>query len=366
MEIETDQPRGSEMMDTLLTPTRRRLLGGIGSLGALALIGYSLRPAPQSGQDGVRFGGETMGTRYSVTIAGAPLSKARLEAAQADVHAALDGVDRRMSLYRADSELTGFNAHPTTPLQLSEDLFAVLVVAQTVSRLSGGAFDVSVAPLVRAWGFGPERPSALPSPQEIETRRALIGYRGLRLDPANRTAIKAHGGLQADLGGVAKGYGVDLAARALEALGIGDYMIEAGGEVRASGLNREGRPWRIGIEEPDVMPRRARLVVPLSGAAMATSGDYRNYFERGGKRYSHEIDPVTASPITHELASVTVVTKDCAQADALSTALMVLGPQKGWMLADRASLAAHFIIRDPGGTLRDRATPAFLALSGRA
>jgi thiamine biosynthesis lipoprotein len=353
------------MMDTLLSPCRRRLLGTFGGLGALALAGCGerARPAPGAGAP-LQFAGETMGTRYVVKLAGAALSAAQLERLAADVQAALDGVNRGMSLYRPESELMRLNRHPASvPLPLSKELYAVLAAGQRVAELSQGAFDVSVAPLVDAWGFGPQKRREVPAAGELQARRAAVDYRSLRLDPQHRSATKAHAGLQADLGGIAKGYGVDLAARALEAGGVEDYMIEVGGEVRTRGRNAARQAWRIGIEEPDALPQRARTVVPLSGSAMATSGDYRIYFEQAGRRYSHEIDPRTAAPIAHGLASVTVVAEDCMTADALATALIVLGPQAGWLMAQREKLAAYFIVREADGRLRDRASEAFAALT---
>ena len=355
-------------MDTLLSPCRRRLLGAFGGLGTLALAGCGERRlSPQAAAAPLQFSGETMGTAYVVKLAGAALPAARLEALAADVQAALDGVNRGMSLYRPESELMRLNRHPQgRPLPLSKDLYEVLAAGQQVAELSQGAFDVSVAPLVNAWGFGPQKRREVPATGELQAGRAAVDYRGLRLDAQHRTATKAHDGLQADLGGIAKGYGVDLAARAIEALGVEDYMIEVGGEVRTRGRNAQGQPWRIGIEEPDAVPRRARRVVPLAGRAMATSGDYRIYFEQAGRRYSHEIDPRTAAPIAHGLASVTVVADDCMRADALATALIVLGPQAGWALAQRQGLAAYFIVRDSGGRLHDRATEEFDAVAAAA
>jgi thiamine biosynthesis lipoprotein len=352
-------------MDTLLSPCRRRLLGAAGSIGALALAGCGERNrVAVPAQSPQQFTGETMGTSYVVKFAAGSLPAARLERLAADVHSALDGVNRGMTLYRPDSELMRFNSHRSVaPMPLSKDLFAVLAAGDEVATLSQGAFDVTVAPLVMAWGFGPERRRRVPAENEVRAQLAAIDYRGLRLDPLQRTAAKAHPALQADLGGIAKGYGVDLAARAIEAAGIDDYMIEVGGEVRTRGRNAQGSAWRIGIEEPDAVPQRARTVVPLSGRAMATSGDYRIYFELGGRRYSHEIDPRTAAPIAHGLASVTVVADDCMRADALATALIVLGPQAGWALARRENLAAYFIVRDADGRLHDRATEAFAALA---
>ena len=352
-------------MDTILSPCRRRLLGAIGGVGALALAGCGERVhSSMRASAALQFAGETMGTTYQVKIAGATRSTSRLEHLAGDVQAALSGVDRGMSLYRTDSELMRLNRHPALiPLPLSRDLFEVLTAGQRVAELSGGAFDISVASLVHVWGFGPEKRKVVPDAGRVRAGRAAVDYRSLRLDPATRTASKALAALQADLGGIAKGYGLDLAARVLEAAGVEHYMIEVGGEVRTRGHNAAGLPWQIGIEEPDAVPQRARRVVPLSGRSMATSGDYRIYFELQGRRYSHEIDPRTAAPIAHGLASVTVIADDCVHADALATALIVLGPQGGWALAERERLAAYFIVRGPDGRLHDRSTEAFAAVT---
>jgi thiamine biosynthesis lipoprotein len=169
--------------------------------------------------------------------------------------------------------------------------------------------------------------------------------------------------VQADLSGIAKGYAVDRAAQALQALGVERYMVEAGGEIRTRGLNGEGRPWQIAIERPDVWPQQAHRIVALQGLAMATSGDYRNFYERDGRRISHEIDPATREPVAHRLASVTVVHEECMFADAMATALIVLGPERGLTLARERDVAALFIVRDSDGALRDLASPAFAALA---
>jgi thiamine biosynthesis lipoprotein len=248
------------------------------------------------------------------------------------------------------------------PVPVSESLYAVLAAADRVSRWSDGAFDVTVAPLVERWGFGTRRVRAVPDAASLAAERGRVDWRAVSFDDARRTVIKQHGSRQFDLGGIAKGYGVDRAAAALDARGISNYMVEVGGEVRTRGLNAAGEPWRIGIEEPDASPQRARWIVPLSGRAMATSGDYRNYFLESGQRYSHEIDPVAGAPIRHSLCSVTVVADDCMQADALATALIVLGATKGRALAEVSGVAAQFIERLPGGGFRDSMTSSFAAL----
>jgi thiamine biosynthesis lipoprotein len=347
-------------MDAILSTQRRRLLLGLSGSAALALAGCG-RP---SGRAEVRFAGETMGTTYNVKVARWSQG-GRLAELQAAVQAAFDGVNRRMSLYRDDSELTRFNrAHGD--VVLSEDLWRVVAAGQEVAAATDGAFDTTVAPLVARWGFGPAPRGSIPQDEEIRTIRARTGHQALQLDGGRRLACKRRADLELDLGGIAKGYGVDLAAGALDAAGAEHYMVEAGGEVRTRGFNADGQPWRIGIEQPDALPQRARLVVPLSGRAMATSGDYRNYFEADGRRYSHEIDPRTGAPIDHRLCSVTVVAQDCMRADALATAMLVLGPERGVRLAESLGLAAYFVERLASVQYRDRESRAFAALGGRA
>jgi len=341
-------------MDAILSPRRRRLLLGF---GALTLAGCG-----RSGSDARyrQFGGATMGSNWTVRCAAGREQEGALHAA---VQAALDAVDNRMTMFSGDSELTAFNAAaPDRRLFLSEELYRVLATATEVSRWSGGAFDVTVAPLVERWGFGTRAQRAVPAASAIATDRSRIGWQCLVLAPGDRSAIKAMAGLHADLGGIAKGYGVDRAAAALESHGVEHYMVEVGGEVRTRGVNAEGRAWRIGIEEPDAMPQRARWIVGLDGRAMATSGDYRNYFIEDGRRYSHEIDPVSGAPVCHNLCSVTVVADDCLRADALATALIVLGAERGRALAEASGVAAQFVERQPGGSFRDSMTSAFAAL----
>jgi thiamine biosynthesis lipoprotein len=233
--------------------------------------------------------------------------------------------------------------------------------AESMSRASGGAFDVTMGPLVRAWGFGAgaveER--AAPAPAEIERLRASVGYRKLELrlgPPALRKSVPT---LHVDLDGIAPGIAVDRIVAGLERLGVGDYLVELGGEVRARGRSPAGRPWRVAVEAPLPGERRPWTLVELDRVAVSTSGDYRDFRELDGRRISHTIDPRTAAPVVHELASVTVLHASAASADAWSTALMVLGPEEGMALARRVELAALFIARMPDGTLAESATPEF-------
>jgi thiamine biosynthesis lipoprotein len=345
-------------MDAILSPRRRSLVLG---MGALALGGCGRIPGTAETSRYLHIGGSTMGSTYNVRLRAPEGDAGRLRAV---IQAALDDVDDRMSMFQPQSELSTLNrAAQGTPVALSDELYDVLSAACEVSRWSDGAFDVTVAPLVEHWGFGTRASRRVPAPGAVAAERRRVDWRSLELDASRRTAIKRQAGLQADLGGIAKGYGVDRAAAALEARGVQDYMVEVGGEVLTRGVNAAGHAWRIGIEEPDAMPQRARWAVALSGKAMATSGDYRNYFIQDGRRYSHEIDPATGVPIQHRLCSVTVVADDCMHADALATALIVLGPDKGRALAERSSIAAQFIERGPNGALTDSMTTSFAALA---
>lgn len=353
-------------MDTLLSPRRRRLLQAMGAAALVSGCGDWRPTASQAAAPALEFTGPTMGSSYTVKIATATLSPERQAIVRETVHDALMAVDLAMSTHRPDSELSRFNAYAaTSPFALSNDSFAVFARAREVSALSGGAFDVTVGPVVDAWGFGPGRSHRIVGVDEVVALEPRVGWQMLALDDAARTVAKARPDLRADLSGIAKGHGVDLAARALDALGVGDYMIEAGGEVRVRGRNADGRPWQIAIEQPDALPQRPRLVVPLDNLAMATSGDYRIYFEQAGQRYCHEIDPATRSPIATGVASVTVVDADCARADAMATALIVLGLERGLALAAERGIAAHFIVRTADGHLVDHASPAFAALGAR-
>ena len=346
-------------MDTLLSPRRRTFIKALGATALLAgcseVPGLARRPL-------AAMQGPAMGTVWNAKLAG-PLAQGLAPRASSAVAAALEGVVARMSTYLDTSELARFNRQPAgKPLAVSRETLAVFALARDVSEATGGAFDVTVAPAVDAWGFGPSKAQRIPAASELAAMAPRIDWRAIAVDANAGTLAKAHEGIRADLSGIAKGYGVDLAARDLEALGATDYMVEAGGEVRARGRNADGQPWRIGIERPDAIPQQALLVVPLDGLSMATSGDYRIYFEEGGRRYCHEIDPATRAPVRDRLASVSVVAKDCAWADAMATALFVMGADRGREFATAHGMAACFIERGGNGTLLDRQTPAFAKL----
>ncbi|XOV88763.1 MAG: FAD:protein FMN transferase [Pseudomonadota bacterium] len=298
--------------------------------------------------------GETMGTTYSVKIVDASGDTSALAGR---IDAELVAFNAVMSTYIPDSELSRFNTStPGTWFAASDQLIAVMAMAAQLYRLSDGAFDVTVGPLVNLWGFGTtpfER--RIPGPDELAAAKSLVGFTHIAIGEASlRRDIDAY----VDLSAIAKGYGVDVIAGLVESAGYTNYLVEIGGELRARGLNERGLPWRIAIERPDTGQRVPFLAINLRDMAMATSGDYRNYFEVDGERYSHTIDPATGWPITHALASVTVLAPTCAWADGMATAINVLGPERGLALAEAQGLAVFAIIKDGSGFV-ERHTTAF-------
>ncbi len=309
----------------------------------------------------VTFSGETQGTTFSIKVVGKDTSDERTAALQTAIEARLDRVDRAMSTYRPDSELSRFNASASTePTKVDPDLVTVLQMAHEVSEASDGAFDVTVGPLVQAWGFGPgheTRPE--PTETEIAVLRERIGYHHLETDLTQGTIRKRRPDLVCDVNAIAQGFTVDKLCEDIEALGWLDYMVEVGGEVRARGNNADGVPWRIGIERPISGSRELAHIVALSGLGLATSGDYRQYREQNGMRISHTIDPRAGRPIAHTLASVSVLHQSCAMADAYATALMVLGPDAAQAVASKQGLAAMFVAHMATGEFLETMTPAF-------
>ena len=327
------------------------------------LIGSAwLLPACQSGTSQhalIEFQGATMGTTYTVKLVEPPPGL-KPDGIQAEIDTRLENINLQMSTYLEDSELSLFNRSQLTDwIDVSQQLVDVLQQARRVSDQTNGAFDVTVGPLVNLWGFGPEAADEqLPSEQEIRAAMGRVGYALLQLRSAPPAIKKNRADLYVDLSAIAKGYAVDVIAEYLRGLGIDNYMVEIGGEVRAGGRNARGTLWRIAIEKPSTGSRSLHAIVELDNTGIATSGDYRNYFEIEGRRYSHTIDPVTGRPVTHKLASVTVVHPSAMQADAMATALMVLGADAGYRLAEEHELAAFFIVKGEDG-FYDKASTAF-------
>jgi thiamine biosynthesis lipoprotein len=292
-----------------------------------------------------------MGTTYTVKIARPP---ADIQAH--DVRGVIDRelarIDKSMSGYRPDSELARFNAsRSTTWFEVSADLAFVVQAALNVSEASGGAFDVTVSPLVQAWGFGATKslPADLPDEAELQRLSAQVGYRKLQVRHMPPALSKAQPELTIDLNGIAPGFAVDRIAAGFDELGLQSYMIDVGGEIRVRGHNAAGEPWRIAIEEPlDGADRTPFAILQLEALAVATSGEYRHYYSRDGKRYSHTIDPRSGRPIEHDLASVVVVHPMAMYADAWGTAFNVLGAEPGYALAQRLGMSVMFIVNADG------------------
>jgi thiamine biosynthesis lipoprotein len=313
-----------------------------------------------------RFEGETMGTTYLVQVS-EPLTQSQRILVSRMVQEALDDVNQKMSTYVPESEVSRLNQAPAgAPVRLSIDAFEVFREAARVSELTDGAFDVTVAPLVRLWGFGAgasSEPRAA-SDAGVDATRELVGFRNLLLDDDPPSATKRFDGIESDLSGIAKGFAVDRVAERLEKDGWTNFMVEVGGEVRTSGKNVSGDAWRIGIEKPLPGKRELQRTISLSGLSLATSGDYRNFYEQDGKLYSHLIDPRAGRPVAHTLASVSVVEHTCMRADALASGLLVLGPDAGYELAVREDLAVLFLVRTEDGRIEERGTPSFDELFG--
>ncbi|MEE2944842.1 MAG: FAD:protein FMN transferase [Pseudomonadota bacterium] len=290
--------------------------------------------------------GLTMGTNYSVAAVDHSKSVDQGELKTA-IENSLQLVNAQMSNWDANSEISRFNASASTaPVAVSNELATVMQAAQDVHVASEGRFDVAIGDLIDLWGFGSGATrTATPSDEEIAAVLENTGHSN-SLRVAGGTLQKLQPEAEIYLSAIGKGFGVDQVARTIESFGIKDYMIEIGGDLYTAGLNPEGMPWQIGIETPVAYDRGVQQVVSVSNLGMATSGDYRNYFEQDGVRYSHILDGTTGRPVTHKTASVTVLTENAMLADAWATAMLVLGTERGLQIADEQDLAVLFIDRD--------------------
>ena len=307
----------------------------------------------------MRLAGETMGTTYHVTVVDAPpdIDEAAVGAA---ITSTLEEVNAEMSTWDPTSEVSRLNAHASTdPVPISADLADVLRTANAIHLLSRGRFDVTLGPLIDLWGFGAADPGGvMPTEAQIAAARENVGEHDLLKLGPGPTLTKLKPEVSINLSAIAKGYGIDRVAEALRGLGITRYLVEVGGDLTAAGENPEGHLWAIGIEKPEAGRQEIAEVISISDTGMATSGDYRNFFEQDGVRYSHIIDPTTGRPITHRTASVTVLADSAMLADGLATALLAIGAGEGLDLAEENNIAAMFISHDGTGFVT-RATSAF-------
>lgn len=290
--------------------------------------------------------GYAIGTSYTVRVVTTERQARQLDT---EIRSALNSINDSMSTYLPRSELSRFNEAPVGEwVRLSDDFFYVLSMAMDVAQKSGGAFDPTIGPLVDLWGFGPiPRSDVRPTDEEIEAARRQVGYEAIELDPAQQRARKLEP-RALDLSGIAKGHATDVVAEILEKSGIESYLVEIGGELRINGQKPDGTDWRVAIETPDSRQGLYRIL-ELSSGAMATSGDYRNYFEEDGVRYSHTINPATGLPIDNNVASVTVLADSSALADAYATVFLVLGTEQSLSLADQLNMSLFIIERTDDG-----------------
>lgn len=298
--------------------------------------------------------GQTFGTTYSIKYLAHPHSPEAEQVHQA-IKQRLTEIDNIMSTWNAKSEITKLNATPiNTKLRISEELLELLAISDELYHASFKTFDISVGPLVNIWKAKDSGDNKIPTDEEIALARTQVGMDYLELD-LDGSSVSKRRKLDLTVDAIAKGYGVDEIGKLIAGLGISDYLVEIGGEILAqgsresSGKNDKDQGWRVAIEQPDEVVRSSFDVFTLKNQAMATSGDYRNYYEKDGVRYSHIIDPRTAKPVRHRLASVSVVHSSATYADAWATALFVLGEQEGLAVANEEGLAAYFISRAEDG-----------------
>ena len=304
----------------------------------------------------VSFSGPTMGTTYTVKFYTVE-SGGNVQSLKDDVDSVLLRINQLMSTYDPSSDLSLFNKMPSGSKQeVSSEFAHVVDKALLISTMSDGYYDVTVGPLANLWGFGPDKSrDEPPTDEEINGAKQKVGYKNLLL---SGNVLSKEKDIYVDLSSIAKGYGVDAIANKLDENGIESYLIEVGGEIRSKGKKEDGGSWKIAIESPAGGHNVAQLIIDVDDLAIATSGDYRNYFEKNGVRYSHIINPKTGRPITHKLVSVTIIDKTAVMADGLATAITVLGPDKGLEFAEKHGIAAYLMIKKDFG-YEERVSTAF-------
>jgi thiamine biosynthesis lipoprotein len=302
--------------------------------------------------------GFTMGTSYHVAFADPGVDQSALHQS---IETRLEQINQRMSTYIETSELMQLNAASgDVCFPVSADTLTVMLEARRIYQVSQGAFNPALGPLIELWGFDrKDTHNRIPTEEEINRLRHQINFGKIEIDQEQSCIKKGSDDLFINLSAIAKGYAVDEIAKLLEQqYRITDYLVEIGGELKVRGHNSRNKPWNIAIESPTTDTRAVQKIINPGIMAVATSGDYRNYFERDGKRYSHTIDPVSGYPISHALASVTVLHPSTMTADALATAMMVLGEEKAMKLAKEHHWAVFMIVKTQDGFI-EQASPAF-------
>ena len=299
----------------------------------------------QEKQSPVFISGETMGTTYNITVVDNPLSLSK-ENLKKRIEETLNEVNEKMSNWYNQSEISMVNNNTRgKPIDLSQELFDVINISADIHNKSNGAFDITAAPLIDLWGFGPNKSKKkIPSVSEVNAALEMVGQtKLLKLIPGLNRLKKGNSEVTINLSAIAKGYGIDKVASTLKEYKIENFLVEIGGDLITSGTNKNGKAWSIGIEAPKVERQIVQSVIQLKNQAMATSGDYKNFFEKNGIRYSHIIDPKTGHPIRHKTLSVTVLAESAALADGWATAMLVLGNNDGMSIANKLGIPVFFI-----------------------
>ena len=305
--------------------------------------------------------GSTMGTTYNIVAVDHDGSVNQAEL-QSQIDSALGKINALMSNWDAGSEVSRFNHHAgTAPMTVSQELAQVVAAAEDVHSKTDGYFDITLGPVIETWGFGAPA-GALATPDDTQLANAMAPVGQDKLSVSQTSLQKTNPATQMYLSSIGKGYGVDYVANVVSQAGLRDFMVEIGGDLYVSGSNADGMSWKIGVESPDPLSAAVVQVAKASDMGMATSGDYRNYFEEDGTRFSHIIDPKTGRPVTHNTTSVTVLAENAMLADAWATGLLAMGAERGIALSNDLGISALFIERGADGTHVKNATEAFSAL----
>ncbi len=313
---------------------------------SIILIVIFMVASCQSEINYVRLDGFTMGTTYQITLQSDQQTAVLI---QQQIDTELLKINHLMSTYIDDSELSLFNQSTSLDCQqVSEETYYVIKNAIEISKKTQGKFDVTIGPLISEWGFDKKQTNdVIPSEQAIQQLVRRIGYNKVRL--GNGCVQKRHPKLSINLSAIAKGYSVDHIASVLRSYNITSYLVEIGGETASKGVNPKSLPWRLAIEAPVEQKRQIQQVFTPLGLGVATSGDYRNYFEKAGIRFSHTLDPTTGKPITHDLVSVTVLHSQTMLADAYATAFMVMGMKQATIFAEQHQLPVYLLVKKEKG-----------------
>ncbi|MFN5740648.1 MAG: FAD:protein FMN transferase, partial [Planctomyces sp.] len=317
-----------------------------------------LIPLPGFAQEPLRISGKTMGSYYALVIDSAAPPDADL--LQQDIEAIFTDLNRQMSTWDPNSEISKFNSSSdsTDWFPVSRDLLLVTTEARRLHTLTEGALEITLAPLIEAWGFGRSKRKRVPPAAEIDAALKLLGTQYIEVRSEPPAIRRTRPGLQISLNALAPGYAADRVSLLLHDRGLKAHVVDVGGENRAGTPKRSGEPWRLGVESP---LGNLHKILELSETSIATSGDYRNFFIIENRRYSHVLDPRTGRPVADPPASVSVIHPSCMTADGLATAMMVLGPEKGLQIAERASFDVMFLNIDRDGKLVEQSTGLFAA-----